>query len=68
MHPAQYKKRLPVEPILTDARGASAMLSLGSTSVWMLMKAGELRTVKIGRRTLIEISSIHELIERRRVA
>lgn len=38
-------------------------LSLGRTSIYNLIKAGQLDTVKLGRRTLIKLSSIKALIE-----
>lgn len=38
-------------------------LSLGRTSIYNLIKAGQLETVKLGRRTLIKVSSIEALIE-----
>jgi hypothetical protein len=57
-----------VEPVLTPITGAKRMLGLGITSVYALIAAGELRTVKFGRRTMIEVASIHEAIARRLTA
>jgi hypothetical protein len=54
-----------VEPVLTTIRGAREILGLGNTTVWGLIKAGDLRTAKFGRRTMVEIASIHETIARR---
>jgi hypothetical protein len=57
-----------VEPILTSLAGAKVVTGLGGTSIWALIKQGELRTVKFGRRTMIVVSSIHEMIARRQAA
>jgi excisionase family DNA binding protein len=38
-------------------------LRIGRTSVYNLIKAGRLETVKLGSRTLIKVSSIHNLVE-----
>ncbi len=41
-----------------------AALGVGRTKVYELIGAGELRTVKIGRRRLVPVSSVLELVER----
>ncbi len=43
------------------------MGGIGNTTIWALIGTGELRTVKFGRRMMIEIRSIHEVIAKRRV-
>ena len=43
-------------------------LSLGRTSIYDLIKAGRLETVKLGRRTLVKVSSIKALIGENEVA
>jgi len=40
-------------------------LGLGATTIWAMISTGELRTVKFGRRTVIEVASIREAIARR---
>jgi hypothetical protein len=66
------RKRGPPEshvaPYLTSINGTKIMTGLGATSIWALIKAGELRTARFGRRTLIEVQSIHEAIARRLAA
>jgi excisionase family DNA binding protein len=51
-----------MEPIATSVNGAANALSLGRTSIYELIRAGRLETVKLGRRTLIKMASIHALI------
>ena len=37
-------------------------LRLGRTSIYNFIKLGRLKTVKLGRRTLVKVSSIQDLI------
>jgi hypothetical protein len=56
------------QPLLTTVKGGRAMMGgIGNTTIWALIGTGELRTVKFGRRRMIEIRSIHEVIAKRRV-
>jgi excisionase family DNA binding protein len=52
-----------MEPLATSVNGAAKALSLGRTSIYALIKEGKLDTVKLGRRTLIKVDSIHRLID-----
>jgi hypothetical protein len=54
-----------VAPLLTTIAGTRVMTGLGNTSIWGLIKNGELRTVKFGRRTMVVVESIHDAIARR---
>ena len=62
-----------VEPAYTNVEGARRISGWGSTTIWGLIKAKELRVVRFGQRgrysgrTTIEIASIHEAIARRSV-
>ena len=47
-----------VEPILVNVVDAAAMLGVGRSTVWELIKASELRAVKIHSRTLIHRDEI----------
>jgi excisionase family DNA binding protein len=51
-----------MDPIVTSVNGAAEALNLGRTSIYALIKEGRLRTVKLGRRTLIKVDSIHALL------
>jgi excisionase family DNA binding protein len=47
---------------ITDAARA---LSLGRTSIYALINEGRLETIKIGRRRLIKVESIRQLLDAR---
>lgn len=51
-------ERLAVSPA-----DACRMLSIGRTSLYELIKAGRLRPIKMGRRTLIPVAQLHELLQ-----
>src|SRR5690606_19614993 len=53
-----------MEPILISVNDAARTLSLGRTSIYALIKQGELETVKIGTRTLIRVASVRKLVEK----
>jgi excisionase family DNA binding protein len=48
---------------VTIAR-ASEIIGLGRTTIFELLKAGRLRSAKIGSRRLVLVSSLRELLER----
>lgn len=43
---------------------AARQLGVGRTTIFGLVATGDLRTVKIGRRRLVPIEAINELVER----
>lgn len=49
-------------PLTISIAEASRSLGLGKTTVQALIASGALRAVKIGRRTLIPIASLQQLI------
>jgi excisionase family DNA binding protein len=53
-----------MEPLTVTVAGARQALSIGTTKIYELIGEGELRTVKIGRRTLIHTDSIHALLDK----
>jgi excisionase family DNA binding protein len=53
-----------MQPIATSINEAAKALNLGRTSIYALIREGRLETIKLGRRTLVKIDSIHRLIER----
>ncbi|HEU0099028.1 MAG TPA: helix-turn-helix domain-containing protein [Allosphingosinicella sp.] len=52
-----------METLATSVKGAAEALSLGRTSIYVLIKEGRLETVKLGRRTLIKTASIRALLD-----
>jgi excisionase family DNA binding protein len=52
-----------MDPVATSVIGAAKALSLGRTSIYVLIRDGRLETVKLGRRTLIKVESIRRLLQ-----
>jgi excisionase family DNA binding protein len=50
-------------PLTTSISEAAKALSLGRTSIYELINAGRLETIKIGRRRLVKVGSIQALLE-----
>lgn len=50
------------EPLTVTVQGARNITGLGNTTIYELLKNGELKSIKIGRRRLILYSSIAALI------
>ena len=65
----QPRTKMPAEgmaemKVLVSVKEAAAMLSLGRTLVWELVRKKELRSVKVGRTRWILVSSVHEYVEK----
>lgn len=54
----------PQEVITVSVATARCMTDLGTTKIFELLASGQLKRVKVGRRTLITMDSIRALIER----
>ncbi len=52
-----------MEPITTSINETAKALGLGRTSIYALIRAGRLKSVKLGRRTLVKVDSIRLLLE-----
>jgi excisionase family DNA binding protein len=52
-----------MEKLLVSITDAAKALSLGRTSVYELIRAGELETRKMGRRRLITAASLRRLVD-----
>jgi excisionase family DNA binding protein len=50
-----------MKAILASVSDAQRALGIGRTTAYALIAEGKLETVKIGRRTLVRVSSIHAL-------
>lgn len=55
-------------PLLTSIKAACQALHVGRTYLYTLINRGQLDTVKLGRRTLIKVSSMKALIGESEVA
>ncbi len=62
----KYDSIHPGDRRLVGLDGAADMLALSRSKVHLLIQAGELETVRIGRRLLIPVSEIDAYIERLR--
>ncbi|NIJ62711.1 helix-turn-helix domain-containing protein [Qipengyuania flava] len=51
-----------IEPMLTSVESAREALGLGRTTLYSLINDGRLEPVKLGRRTLVKVSSIRALV------
>jgi excisionase family DNA binding protein len=58
----------PLTPIAVPPRVAWAMLGVGKTTLFRLLKAGELQGYLEGSARRILVSSIHEYVQRRLAA
>lgn len=52
-----------MEPVTVTIDGAKKALGIGTTKIYELIGAGKLRTVKLGRRTLVRTDSIRNLVD-----
>lgn len=57
-----------MEPLLLPIPDAARALGVGRTSIYGLIAAGDLETVKIGARTLVVEASLGQYVERLRTA
>ncbi len=53
-----------MEPIVLSIADTAKALSLGRTSIYVLINNGKLDVVKVGSRTLVKTESIRRLIDR----
>lgn len=54
----------PVEPISVRVREACRLTGIGRSKLYELIDSGEINVIKIGRITLVPMSSLRALIER----
>jgi excisionase family DNA binding protein len=54
--------RTPLKPITVTVAKTCHLTSLGNTKIYELIKAGKLKSIAIGRRRLVFVSSIDALL------
>lgn len=54
--------------IAVSPANACSSLGIGRTKLYELIAAGEIRPIKLGRRTLIPVQQLHDLIARKAAA
>lgn len=64
MVPGRSRRELYGEPYLVSHDEVGHRLSISRTTVWRLVKAGELDAVQIGSRTFVTKASIDQFIDR----
>ncbi len=58
-----YREMIP-EPLAVRIPLAMELIGIRRSKLYELIKSGELRTVKVGRATLITMSSLRRLVDR----
>jgi len=56
-------RTVPVEPVLLPVEEAARALGVGRTQFFVLLREGRIRSVKVGRRTLIPMSEVQRFAE-----
>jgi len=51
-----------MEPLALSINATAKTLSLGRTSIYVLIREGRLETIKLGRRTLIKTASVRRIM------
>ena len=51
-----------MEPLALSVNDAAKALSLGRTSIYVMIADGRLEAIKLGRRTLIRMESIRRIV------
>lgn len=52
----------PIKPLTCRAARAAEILGVSETTIWRLIKAGDLTAVRVGRNTLIRYSDLEALV------
>lgn len=55
---------VPEAKVLVSVDEAAALLSIGRSAIYDLLKYGELRGVKVGRNRRVVVASLHEYVGR----
>jgi len=57
-----------MDQILVTVEAAARLLSIGRSLCYELIASGQLPRVKVGRRTLVPVSALHEWVDRKLLA
>jgi excisionase family DNA binding protein len=57
--------RLQISPMAVDVPQAAEMIGTSTSFMWKMIKAGKIKTVKLGARRLVPVASIAGLLEGR---
>jgi excisionase family DNA binding protein len=52
----------PIEPLAVSVKKARALIDVGHTKLWELIKDGHLKTIRIGRKRLVIYESLKKLV------
>jgi excisionase family DNA binding protein len=61
--PSDSKRKEDIRPIGVSIPQAAKMLGVSKKTFYPLIKEGKIRTVKIGRRVLVSVQSLHEFVD-----
>jgi len=56
---------IPENVLALGLRDAAAMTGLSRSTVWRFIKAGEIRTMKVGHRRLIMMTELHRWLRQK---
>jgi hypothetical protein len=52
----------PIEPLAVSVKKARALIDVGNTKMWELIKDGRVDTISIGRKRLVIYESLKKLV------
>jgi excisionase family DNA binding protein len=61
------KQEQPIAPLSVRISTAVKMIGIGRSKIYELIQEGEIEIVKIGSATLIPVTSLERLLERKRI-
>lgn len=59
---AKASAKPPIVPMAHDVPTAATILGIGVTKLWGLIREGEIRPVRLGKRTLISVREIERVL------